>query len=177
MTEVSGGGSEASATHASIYLLVPTPSPLHMPIQPCSNPPSPLTAAHDLAGARLGQAGRPVDDVGGGKRANLLAHAHHQLLLQLVIVLHTLRERVRCQRAEGEAPICQSEHICTGAVRWHSGVRLASQRRVRPPRKQACRLPSCSRRHLPIPGPKQEACGEGDDAGQCKGAPHAPPAG
>ena len=50
----------------------------------------PLTAAHDLAGAGLGQAGRPVDDIGGGKGANLLAHAHHQLLLQLVVVLHAL---------------------------------------------------------------------------------------
>ncbi len=39
-------------------------------------------APHDLAGARLGQAGRPVDDVGRRDGPNHLAHRRHQLLLQ-----------------------------------------------------------------------------------------------
>ena len=41
-------------------------------------------AAHDLARARLGQAGRPLDDVGRGDRPDLLAHPGDQLLAQLV---------------------------------------------------------------------------------------------
>src|SRR6185312_10091621 len=41
-------------------------------------------AAHDLARAGLGQAGRPLDVVGRGDRADLLAHPGDQFLLQLV---------------------------------------------------------------------------------------------
>jgi hypothetical protein len=33
-----------------------------------------------------------VDDVGGGKGANLPPRRHHQLLLQLVAVLHALQQ-------------------------------------------------------------------------------------
>src|ERR1051325_10599409 len=40
-------------------------------------------AAHDLARACLGQAGRPLDDVGRGDRADLLAHPGDQLLAQV----------------------------------------------------------------------------------------------
>src|SRR5262249_15628688 len=39
-------------------------------------------AAHDLARAGLGQAGRPLDQIGAGDRADLLAHPLHQLLAQ-----------------------------------------------------------------------------------------------
>src|SRR3546814_714384 len=41
-------------------------------------------AAHDLPGARLRQAGRPLDEIGRGDRADLLAHPLHQLLAQRV---------------------------------------------------------------------------------------------
>ena len=41
-------------------------------------------AAHDLARARLGQAGRPLDGVGRGDRADLLAHPCHQFLAQFL---------------------------------------------------------------------------------------------
>src|SRR5258708_15824854 len=41
-------------------------------------------AAHDLAGARLGQARRPLDDIGPGDRADLLAHPAAPLLPQAV---------------------------------------------------------------------------------------------
>src|SRR5690606_30093295 len=41
-------------------------------------------AAHDLARAGLGQAGRPLDDVGAGDRADLLAHQGDQVLFELL---------------------------------------------------------------------------------------------
>ncbi len=41
-------------------------------------------AAHDLAGARLGQAGRELDEVGRGDRADLLAHPGDELLAQVL---------------------------------------------------------------------------------------------
>jgi hypothetical protein len=39
---------------------------------------------HDLARARLGQARRPLQPVGAGDRADLLAHPLDQLLLEVV---------------------------------------------------------------------------------------------
>ena len=42
-------------------------------------------AAHDLAGARLGQAGRPLDEIGRGDRTDLLSHPQHELLAQRVV--------------------------------------------------------------------------------------------
>jgi len=55
-------------------------------------------AAHDLAGARLGQAGRPVDDIRRRDRPNDLAHRRDQLLLQRrrrrVLGALRVRERV-----------------------------------------------------------------------------------
>ena len=41
-------------------------------------------AAHDLAGARLRQAGRELDQVGRGDRADLLAHPADQFLAQVL---------------------------------------------------------------------------------------------
>ena len=42
-------------------------------------------AAHDLAGARLGQAGRELDQIGRGDRADLLAHPVAQLDLEQLV--------------------------------------------------------------------------------------------
>src|SRR3989344_5428508 len=50
-------------------------------------------AAHDLAGARLGQTRRPLNHAGRGDRADLLAHLLHQLLAQAVRGWHADLER------------------------------------------------------------------------------------
>src|SRR3546814_17687138 len=42
------------------------------------------TLFRSLPGARLRQAGRPLDEIGRGDRADLLAHPLHQLLAQRV---------------------------------------------------------------------------------------------
>ncbi|CRJ89941.1 hypothetical protein BN1708_009310, partial [Verticillium longisporum] len=42
----------------------------------------PQNAAHDLAGARLGQVGDDEDGLGGGKGADALADLHDELLAQ-----------------------------------------------------------------------------------------------
>src|SRR3712207_7257753 len=71
-------------------------------------------AAHDLAGARLGQAGRPLDRVGRGDGADLLAHPGDRKSTRLNSSHANISYAVFCLKKKNKSV----DHIVYAAVKF-----------------------------------------------------------
>ena len=121
----------------------------------------PLTAAHDLAGARLGKAGRPVDDIRRGDGPNRGAHLREQVTAATRWSQEQLG-RAGCRGACGApaGPTCLQVQpkgaLPDAPVPRGSTCNLAAAKRTRP-RGQRCSPPTpaaCARpRGRPAGGP------------------------